>query len=433
MVSKNSSQSKLASILFWSIVSAAFIGPGTVTTASKAGASYGFSLLWALLFSTIACCILQESAARITIQSGHSLGEAISKKFGGSKISLPVLFIFFAIMVGGIAYQAGNVLGAVSGLALLFNVDKGIVTTGISILCGFLLWTGNYKSISKILGAVVAIMGMAFCWIVINMEVDWSSVFYASTVPTIPNGGEWLVIGIIGTTIVPYNLFLGSGISYGQELKNMRFGLIGAIFIGGIISAAIVIVGTLITGEFSFEKLKFAVEAQLGTYGGLLLGVGLLTAGFTSAVTAPLAAAVTAKSLFGNKRTAWEADGKYYKLTWIVVLVSGLVFGISGVKPIPAIILAQVTNGLLLPVACIYLIVIINDQNIMQANVKTSLTSNILLATVLLITSFLGIFNIYKIIISTFALPQDAMPISFHLLLASVITVSVIYLTRKNK
>ncbi|MCB0548279.1 MAG: divalent metal cation transporter, partial [Phaeodactylibacter sp.] len=64
----------LSSVLFWSIISAAFIGPGTVTTAAKAGASFQLQLIWALAFSIFATIILQEAAARITLASGKNLG-----------------------------------------------------------------------------------------------------------------------------------------------------------------------------------------------------------------------------------------------------------------------------------------------------------------------------------------------------------------------
>ncbi len=72
-------KNKLLNILFWSVISAAFIGPGTITTASKAGALFGFDLLWALVFSTFACLVLQEAVARLAIHSGTNLGEAISE------------------------------------------------------------------------------------------------------------------------------------------------------------------------------------------------------------------------------------------------------------------------------------------------------------------------------------------------------------------
>ena len=85
---------KILSILFWSIITAAFIGPGTVTTAAKSGAVFGYDLLWALLFSTVACLVLQEASARVTVISGLSLGEAIRQQFHSGLKGFSVLSWF---------------------------------------------------------------------------------------------------------------------------------------------------------------------------------------------------------------------------------------------------------------------------------------------------------------------------------------------------
>ena len=114
---------RILSILFWSVVSAAFIGPGTVTTATKAGVYYNFQLLWALVFSTFATLLLQEASARLTIRSQMNLGEAISKKFENKSGRTLILFIIIiAIVLGCAAYEAGNILGSVAGLVLIFDI-----------------------------------------------------------------------------------------------------------------------------------------------------------------------------------------------------------------------------------------------------------------------------------------------------------------------
>ena len=53
---------RLLAVLFWSVLAAAFIGPGTVTTAASSGSRFGTSLLWALVFSTLACWALPRRA-----------------------------------------------------------------------------------------------------------------------------------------------------------------------------------------------------------------------------------------------------------------------------------------------------------------------------------------------------------------------------------
>ena len=116
--------SRWSSIFFWFIISAAFIGPGTVTTASSAGANYGVSLLWALILSTIATIILQEAAARLTIVSGLNLGQVIASRFHSGSVSW---LVTGAVIFGCLAFQAGNILGAISGIDLISDVPSWIM------------------------------------------------------------------------------------------------------------------------------------------------------------------------------------------------------------------------------------------------------------------------------------------------------------------
>ena len=99
------------------LVTAAFIGPGTLTVCTLSGASFGYTLLWVLLFATIATIILQEMTARLGLITQKGLGEAIRSQIENSLArSVAVLLIFTAIIVGNAAYEAGNISGAVLGI-----------------------------------------------------------------------------------------------------------------------------------------------------------------------------------------------------------------------------------------------------------------------------------------------------------------------------
>ena len=111
------------------VIAAAFIGPGTVTTAAASGAKFGYSLLWALLFSTLACIVLQESAARVTIVSGKTIGEAIKKNYRSNRNAW---LVAISIFLGCAAYEAGNILGAISGLALVITGVHKAIFSGIN-------------------------------------------------------------------------------------------------------------------------------------------------------------------------------------------------------------------------------------------------------------------------------------------------------------
>ncbi|HZG41646.1 MAG TPA: divalent metal cation transporter, partial [Longimicrobium sp.] len=130
-------------VLFWSLIPAAFIGPGTVTTAASAGAKFGYGLLWALTFSTIATLVLQEASARVTVMSGRNLAEAIRDRFrGGATGLLVILLVLGAIVLGNAAYEAGNVLGASAGAALGSPIPARAATALIVLVAFAVLWVG---------------------------------------------------------------------------------------------------------------------------------------------------------------------------------------------------------------------------------------------------------------------------------------------------
>ena len=246
----------LLNILFWSVISAAFIGPGTVTTAASSGANFGFALLWALVFSTFACVVLQEASARITIISGKNLGQAIREQFKDRTSGLFVLLLVLgAIILGCAAYEAGNILGGVAGAALGTGISAQLLTVFIGLAAGLLLYFSSTVVVARVMGVVVALMGIAFLVTAISLGPSLMEILKGSFIPSMPSGSSLLVIGLVGTTVVPYNLFLGSGIAGNQSLKDLRIGLSVAVIFGGIISMGVLVVGTSVSGTFSFDAL----------------------------------------------------------------------------------------------------------------------------------------------------------------------------------
>lgn len=380
------------SVLLWSVISAAFIGPGTVTTAAQAGASFGFQLLWALTFSTAAAIVLQEAAARITIASGKSLGEIIALQYAQRGRMLCVA-LFAAVAFGCAAYEAGNIVGAAAGLRSLVPIARPVAALCVALPAALLLWNGRYALIARILGAVVFLMGFAFMYAAATGTASLGDWVKGAVVPTVPAGSLLLITGLIGTTIVPYNLFLAAGIGKGQSVAEMRAGLAPAILIGGLISMAIVAVGAGVVGEFSYAAVAETLRNRLGPAGSVLFGFGLFAAGATSAITAPLAAAMTAQGLLGN-RSGWKPA--HFRWVWGIVLGTGLVFGLLNVKPIPAIILAQAINGLLLPLVTAFLLLAVNDRKLLPEQYANGLVANVLSLVVFAVVCWLGIQNLWK-------------------------------------
>lgn len=416
-------QKGLSSIFFWSIISAAFIGPGTVTTTSRAGALFGVDLLWTLAFSSLATILLQETTARLTIVSGKSLGEVIAYQYRAKRrVGYLPHFIFGALVFGCAAYEAGNLLGAVAGLGLLFTFPRPVLTLILGVFCSVLLWTGNLRVIARMMGILVAAMGIAFIFSAVQTPVAGKEILLRTVIPSIPSGSALLIIGLIGTTIVPYNLFLGSGIGYGQKIWEMRWGVAIAVIIGGLISGAILLVGTQVSGEYSYDNLAQILGTRFGQTGKGLFGLGLFAAGLSSAITAPLAAAIAARSLFeeragdAHQGGDWGTASMKFRLVWGTVLVTGMTFGILDFRPIPVIIMAQALNGLLLPMMTIFLLFAANDRGLLGKFANGTIT-NVLTLLIVGVTIFLGLHNISLAInqVTGFFAPHAIWPLGINL------------------
>jgi Mn2+/Fe2+ NRAMP family transporter len=397
-------------VLFWSVIAAAFIGPGTVTTAAASGAGHRYALLWALLFSSIACLVLQEASARITVVSGRNLGQALRERYRGGVAGAMILaLVLGAVVLGCAAYEAGNILGGVAGARLGIDLSPHLLTLASGLVAGLLLWFGAPRTVARLLSVLVAVMGVAFLVTAWKLRPDLGELASGAFVPRLPEGSALLVLGLVGTTVVPYNLFLGSGLARGQTVGEMRFGLSVAVLLGGLISMGVVVVGAAVDGPFGFEALAEVLQSRLGGWAQGLFAAGLFAAGLSSAITAPLAAAITTRSLFvgrGSERErSWSDRSLWFRAAWIAVLAVGVGFGLAGVRPIPAILLAQALNGVLLPLVAVFLLLAVNDRRLMGERGVNGTAPNLLLATVVVATVVLGVTNLAKAIAGTLGLP----------------------------
>ncbi len=417
---------RLASIFLWSVIAAAFVGPGTVTTAATSGAQFGLSLLWALVFSTTACVVLQEASARLTVTSNRSLGSALRAQYPSGPMGLAVtLLVLGAVVVGCAAYQAGNILGGVAGATLATDLSAKLLTLILGLAAGVLLWFQPPRVVARLLSIIVAVMGIAFLVTAWRLHPPIADLFRGSLVPALPPGSGLLVLGLLGTTVVPYNLFLGSALAHGESLRDMRWSLTIAIGFGGVISMGILVVGTAVVGAFSFEALSSVLEKTLGGWTSNLFAIGLLGAGFSSAVTAPLAAALTVSAMLqtGPDDEQWSQNSWRYRAVWLGVLVVGVGFGISSVQPIPAILVAQALNGLLLPVVSVFLLRAVNDPILMGRHTN-GLWANSVMIVIVGVSILLGVAAICRAFAGALGVgaPSSALVIAITSVVVALVT-----------
>jgi len=358
------------------LVTAAFIGPGTITTASSAGAHFGFALLWALLFSVAATMVLQEMSARLGLVTREGLAQAMRAHFHSPLLGkFAVLLIVAAVGFGNAAYEAGNIAGAALALNNVFNPGEGVWAVVIGAGAALLLASGRYRLLEGALILLVVVMSIVFLLTAALVAPAAGDLLLGLLRPTLPEGSAMVVIALVGTTVVPYNLFLHanavrekwpSSIPVEQAIRESRLDSGLSIGLGGLITLAIM--STAAAAFFStgltFEggSLARQLEPLLGPAAGYVFAAGLFAGGFTSAITAPLAAAYAVCGALGW-RDNLSAPG--FRLVWVVVLLTGTLFAALGTRPLTAILFAQMANGLLLPIVAVFLLLVMNSRTLL--------------------------------------------------------------------
>ena len=407
---------KLKNIGPGALVAAGFVGPGTVTTCTVSGASYGYTMLWALLFATVATIIFQEMAARIGIVTQEGLGENIRDRISNPVLKwIAIVIVIVAIFIGNTAYETGNITGGILGIQAVVDLPMIPIVIVLGILAFACMWIGSYKLVEKILTGIVVFMGVVFLITAIASPVDWGATVSGLFTPALPEGqdaskGILTAVGLIGTTIVPYNLFLhASGAAERfkdpEQVADARFDCVLSIGLGGLISMAILIcaaanmhaAGITVTNG---KDMALALSPLLGNWATVMIGVGLLAAGFSSAITAPLSAAYAVNGVLGWGKSLKDLQ---FKVIWMIVLVCGCLMAVFlGKSPTQLILVAQAANAILLPIMAFFVMYVANGKNL--GKFRNHVFSNVCGIVFILITLFMCYRNMSSFLTSLQAL-----------------------------
>lgn len=389
------------------LVTAAFIGPGTITTASTAGARFGYSLVWALAFSLLATLALQEMAARQALVTRSSLAANLRRTLRSAATGRALLLlVILAIGAGNAAYEAGNISGASLALSSVSGWGNDIWAVVVGSASAALLWRGRYRVLERVLIALVLLMSGVFLVCAFAVLPSLATLGDGVSNP-LPEGSMLTAIALIGTTVVPYNLFLHASAATNkwsdemplqQALLASRWDTALSIGLGGLITLAIMSTAAVsfFGSGVEFDGLAMAHQLRpvFGDAAEPLFAIGLFASGLTSALTAPLAAGFAVAGALG--RTAVPEDAVCRGVA-LLVLLCGTVFAALGTKPLTAILMAQAANAFLLPLVAVTLVVMMNRRDLLGDYINGTL-ANILGAFVVLVSTLLGASRLVQLL-----------------------------------
>ena len=382
------------------MVAAAFIGPGTLTTAATTGASSGLALAWTILFALIATVTLQELAVRSALATQRDLAP-LAREFGGAIWGrwLVAPLIVAAIGVGNAAYQSGNLSGAAVGLIAFMPDRFASAVLSLSAVAVILILGNRYHWLERVLVTLVVLMAVLFFGLAIILAPEILSLSADRLAPRFSSGDSLLVLALIGTTIVPYNLFLHATAArrrwqdapLSEALREARWESLVAISMGAIITLAIMAVAAVLLESPSNQSVLNAlidrVDDRLPGFGGPLIATGLFAAGFSSALAAPVAASWAVCGALGFSTDERSAA---FKTVTLIVLGVGTGLALVASRPQALIVAAQAANAMLLPVVAGILSLIANSQLIPYPWRNGKLANALAASIILLVTAIAG-------------------------------------------
>ncbi|MBC5637381.1 Nramp family divalent metal transporter [Ornithinibacillus sp. BX22] len=383
------------------IVVAGIIGPGTITTMSVTGSSYGYQALWIIILACIFAYFYQEPATRITIVKKISIMEGV-RDYIGKPVSI---FLFITVLIGAIAFQAGNFTGAALALNYFIpDISLTVWALSMSLVALVIAWIGVYKILENINKVLIALMILAFVLTAFFSGPDLGDLVTVGFSFQTLGGEYWLVLALLATTMPP-NIVLGlsaftkskyknaNNLSTKRELKLSKFDLrlnmtVTALITGAILVCAGTVMYTQGIEVESAADMAVQLTPLLGRYAAVLFSLGLWAAGFSSGLYQ-----ISLACMLMNESIGKEEDFKATR-SRVIMLVTSLVpiiiIMMFEAVPIGIIVTAQALNGIALPIVAGIVLVLCNKKEVLGSAINNT-RQNIIYGFILLVVTLLAI------------------------------------------
>jgi manganese transport protein len=359
------------------LVAVGYMDPGNWAADIEGGSKFGYKLVWVLLMSNIMALVLQSLCARLGIVYKRDLAQANRDTYP-KIINIP-LYLLAEIAIA--ATDLAEVLGMAIGLKLLFGLPL-LWGVGITVLDTFLLLylqkLGMRKMEQFIIG-LISIIFISFIVLLFISKPEASSII-SGLKPTIPTGSLFIIIAIIGATVMPHNLYLHSALVQTRKIKNDEASIRKAIKLNTIdsavalnlalfVNAAILILAASVFYKnnitvSSIEQAHELLKPLVGKYAPILFAIALISAGQSSTITGTLAGQIVMEGYLQIRINPWLRRLLTRAVAIIPALLTIYFLGESKVEDM--LVLSQVILSLQLSFAVIPLIIFVSDKNKMQ-------------------------------------------------------------------
>ena len=382
---------------------------GGITTYAVTGSQYGFNLIWLVIVFCVLAYFVQEMTVRLGAVTKRGLAEAIFDGFGH-------FWGWFALIDLTLANFLTLVVEFIGMVAAgkIFGIPPVLTVLSVIVLLTLLVGTGTYWSFERIT-LVFCLLNLVYVPAAILAKPDWSTVATSIVAPSYEGSLTiallTLIMANIGTTIAPWMIFFQQSAVVDKELdeKDIPYSKIdtavGTIMTG--LGAAFIMVATGATlHKFGMNithasEVAVALTPLAGQYAGALFGVGLFSAGLLGAICVSLASSWAFGEVFGwahSLNVNVKSAPWFYLFYFANIVLAGAIVLIPNIPFVLIILLVQVVAVVLLPPALIFLILLLNDRQLMgpYANTRLQNATEWTIAVIVIVAStFYGILTIF--------------------------------------
>ncbi len=376
------------------IASVAYMDPGNFATNVQGGATFGYRLLWVVVFANITAMLFQALSAKIGIVTGKNLAEVCREHF-----ARPITISMWLVSeVGAMATDLAESLGATIGLALLFHIPllAGTIVTGAVTYALLTLQSKGFRQIEGLIAALAGVIAICYVAETVLAHPDWGQVAYHAVVPWLGGGqAVLLAVSIIGATVMPHAIYLHSSLTQDrivgetpeQKAVIVRYSHIDvliALGVAGVVNLAMMYMSAAVfhfSGHpevASIESAYKTLSPLLGQAAAVIFLISLMASGISSSVVGTMAGQVIMQGFVDFTIPLW--------LRRVVTIVPTIVVVALGVNTTQALVISQVVLSIVLPIPVIALLIFTNKRSVMggQANRPGTMVLGAIAATIIL-------------------------------------------------
>jgi len=378
------------------IAAIGYIDPGNFATNIQAGASYGYTLLWVVVWANVMAMIIQLMSAKLGIATGKNLCEHIRDRFPRPA----VWFYWVQAEIIAMATDLAEFIGAAIGFKLVFGVSllQGAMLTGAATFLILMLQGRGQKPLELVIGGLLLFVAAAYIIELFFSQPRMIDLVQGMAVPSLPTSeAVLLAAGVLGATIMPHVIYLHSSLTQDQtdgtrseRYSATKLDVAVAMTIAGFVNLAMMATAAAAfhfsghSGVAELDEAYLTLDPLLGKAAAMVFGLSLLAAGLSSTVVGTMAGQVVMQGFIHFHIPLLVRR--------VITMLPSFIVILAGWEPTRILVMSQVLLSFGIALALVPLLSFTGNRELMGDLVNSRLMQNLgrlIVAVVVVLNGYL--------------------------------------------